>query len=86
MSGRILTGLVVIIGLMGGLLWLYFTAESEYQAHKQYQFENIANSGEITCASFKTQNEAQQFFDGQKDKSLYGIDGDQDGKVCETLP
>lgn len=86
MSGRILTGLVVIIGLIGGLLWLYFTAEAEYQAHRQYRFESLDGSGEISCARFKTQQEAQQFINGLSNKSLYGLDGDEDGKVCESLP
>lgn len=55
----------------------------------------VQDSGQYTCSadvyncsSFKTQAEAQAAFKacGGPDKDPHKLDGDKDGKVCETLP
>ena len=39
------------------------------------------------CKDFKTQREAQAFFEANDPSNdPHGLDRDEDGKVCETLP
>lgn len=49
-----------------------------------------ASTGElIHCKDFKTQKEAQAYFDshgGDSNPAVAGMDGDHDGKACEILP
>lgn len=60
---------------------------------------NITNIGAFcdakelnyNCSDFKNQPEAQQVYDECKNghgrnMDVYGLDGDKDGKVCESLP
>jgi len=37
------------------------------------------------CADFDTQQEAQEFFEAEGGQ-WHGLDGDNDGVACETLP
>lgn len=43
---------------------------------------------EYNCADFKTQPKAQAFFEkaGGPSKDTNGLDGDNDGEACESLP
>lgn len=48
-----------------------------------------ANGPVKHCRDFKTQAEAQAYFDahgGDSNPAVAGMDGDKDGKPCETLP
>lgn len=54
---------------------------------------NVVTSGgkytdEYNCDDFKTQEEAQKFFTnaGGVSKDTNGLDGDNDGEACESLP
>lgn len=43
-------------------------------------------ASDYNCADFKTQAEAQSFFQKVGRNDLYGLDGDKDGEACEVLP
>lgn len=49
-----------------------------------------AKDADYNCTDFKTQPEAQSVYDRckglGKNMDVYGLDGDKDGKVCESLP
>lgn len=49
-----------------------------------------AEERDYNCADFKTQSEAQGVYDRckglGKNMDVYGLDGDKDGLVCESLP
>lgn len=49
-----------------------------------------AKEKDYNCADFKNQPEAQQVFERCKtlgqNMDVYGLDGDKDGTVCESLP
>jgi hypothetical protein len=51
---------------------------------------NSTNSGAtVHCRDFTTQADAQAYFDshgGDSNAATAGLDGDHDGKACETLP
>lgn len=54
---------------------------------------NIVETGgkytdEYNCEDFETQSEAQTFFKnaGGPNKDVNGLDGDNDGQACESLP
>lgn len=54
--------------------------------------DSFCNSAEIdyNCPDFKTQAEAMSVYDRcselGKDMDVFRLDGDKDGKVCESLP
>ena len=46
-------------------------------------------SSDVNCKAFDTHAHAQSFFigtGGSTSNDPYGLDGDHDGKACETLP
>jgi hypothetical protein len=46
-------------------------------------------SSDVNCSAFDTKAHAQSFFNGTggtPTNDPYGLDGDHDGKACETLP
>lgn len=49
-----------------------------------------AAEADYNCADFKTQTEAMSVYNRcaqlGKNMDVYGLDGDKDGKVCESLP
>ena len=47
------------------------------------------DGSDVNCSDFDTHAHAQSFFKGtggSKSNDPYGLDGDHDGLVCETLP
>ena len=44
--------------------------------------------GDVNCSDFDTQREAQRFFEdeGGPQRDPHGLDGDNDGIACESLP
>ncbi|MDN4593831.1 excalibur calcium-binding domain-containing protein [Polycladomyces subterraneus] len=49
----------------------------------------VAFAADKDCKDFKTQEEAQQYFEshgGSKTKNVDGLDRDHDGIACENLP
>jgi hypothetical protein len=54
--------------------------------------DTFCNAQEIdyNCSDFTTQGEAQEVYNRcktlGKNMDVYGLDGDKDGKVCESLP
>ncbi len=50
--------------------------------------ENGKYTDEYNCSDFSTQVEAQRFFNnaGGVSKDTNGLDGDNDGEACESLP
>ena len=76
---------LVIIILMTGLLFLNYSNRIDYVKLSDYRPPNPTPGTSITCASFSTQKEAQDYFDANG-ASFSGLDGDRDGIVCESLP
>jgi len=48
-----------------------------------YFFRNTVTAGRFNCSIFKTQAEAQRYFDRTHDRRL---DRDNDSEACEQLP
>lgn len=46
--------------------------------------KDIVSAKKVTCSSFTSQKEAQAMFDSDKIK-YKRLDGDHDGKACESL-
>ncbi|MCS4048011.1 hypothetical protein GGQ04_003168 [Salinibacter ruber] len=38
------------------------------------------------CSDFDTQPEAQRFYESSKPGDPHGLDGNNDGQACESLP
>ncbi|EKD90265.1 MAG: hypothetical protein ACD_31C00055G0003 [uncultured bacterium] len=76
----------VIVFLMSALLWLNFSIGSDYVKIRKYP--SIAPGTVVTCKNFLTQKDAQDFFiaNGGPGIDKYNLDGDKDGRVCESLP
>ncbi len=76
----------VICFLMVFLLWLNFSIGPEYVKIRKYP--QITPGTLVTCKNFLTQKDAQDFFNanGGPKVDKYNLDGDKDGKVCESLP
>ena len=79
--------IAVIILLMSGLLFLNYSNNIDYVKLDDYRIPNPTAGAAVTCAMFQTQKEAQEFFDSSDAvANKYGLDGDHDGQVCESLP
>ena len=52
------------------------------------RYDRKKRGDDKNCSDFKTQAEAQAFFEesGGPDSDLHKLDRDKDGRVCETLP
>ncbi len=62
---------------------------SDYEYDTDYSStRSELNSGapDMDCDDFSTQIEAQEFFESAGSGDPHGLDRDQDGRVCETLP
>lgn len=77
---------IIIIFLMSFLLWLNYSNGPEYIKIRKYP--SIAPGTVVTCKNFLTQKDAQDFFiaNGGPGIDKYNLDGDKDGRVCESLP
>lgn len=65
------------------------TSSSNSKASSKSSSSSTANGPVKHCRDFNTQAEAQAYFDahgGDSNPSVAGMDGDKDGKPCETLP
>lgn len=66
--------------------------DSEGNLMRDKEGKVVTNGGKLTneynCDDFKTKKEAQTFFvnAGGTSKDTNGLDGDNDGKACESLP
>jgi len=76
----------VIVFLMSALLWFNFSNGPDYVKIRKYP--SINPDTVVSCRSFLTQKDAQDFFiaNGGPGIDKYNLDGDKDGKVCESLP
>lgn len=76
-----LTGLATA-GLIGLLPPLAVDARRKKKKKKG------GGKGDYDCSDFKTQKEAQNFFKkhGGPKSDPYGLDADNDGIACESLP
>ena len=77
---------IVIIFLMGGLLFANYSNRIEYVKLKDYRTPSVTSETQVSCDNFLTQKEAQDFFLTSGSDDLHHLDGDNDGKVCESLP
>ncbi len=77
---------IITVFLFLFLLWLNFSISADYIKIRKYP--NINPSTNVTCKNFLTQKDAQDFFivNGGPGIDKYNLDGDKDGKVCESLP
>jgi endonuclease YncB( thermonuclease family) len=44
------------------------------------------SEGDKDCSDFETQPEAQRFYEANKPGDPHGLDGNNDGEACESLP
>ena len=47
---------------------------------------SLSRKKDKDCKDFKTQKKAQKFFKKHQPGDPHGLDGDNDGIACETLP
>jgi len=69
--------------LIGFVSWVIFNGLSK---NKSQSFNGEYN--DYDCSDFSTHNEAQRFFEleGGPYKDHHGLDRDNDGIACESLP
>ena len=63
--------------------------EATLKAGGFYKPPGWDGSSDVNCKNFDTRAHAQSFFNGTGGSTTsdpYGLDGDHDGKACETLP
>ncbi len=71
-------GMGTAIGLVGGMTGTDARRKKKKKGGKK----------NYNCSDFKTQKEAQKFFKkhGGPQQDPYNLDGDGDGRACESLP
>jgi len=65
------------------------TPRTTAKAGSFYRPPGWDGSSDVNCKQFDTHAHAQSFFigtGGSPSNDPYGLDGDHDGKACETLP
>jgi hypothetical protein len=65
------------------------TPRATTKAGSFYKPPGWDGSSDVNCKDFDTHAHAQSFFigtGGSPSNDPYGLDGDHDGKACETLP
>ncbi|MBI5152858.1 MAG: excalibur calcium-binding domain-containing protein [Parcubacteria group bacterium] len=69
--------ILIVSALVSGLLWLLL-GNRNVSSTKLKDYD---------CSDFRTQREAQTFFEsnGGPSSDPHNLDGDKDGKVCESL-
>lgn len=86
---------IIIIG--GGIViasGIYFWDRFGGQSSRPVRDTDYKNTrsfekyGDRDCGDFKTQAEAQRFFiaEGGPSSDFHGLDRDEDGEACESLP
>ena len=88
--GKIL-GYGVIIGIIVLIGWVIFGGsdnKSGYRDDDYFTERSYEEYGGYDCSDFSTQEEAQEFFEdeGGPKNDYHGLDRDEDGVACETLP
>lgn len=79
-------GIALTICLMLGLLWIQFNTINTTPRITNPNFENISPV-KTRCSDFYSHNDAQIFFENQKNNNnnYSHLDKDNDGIVCEGL-
>ncbi|HMS22501.1 MAG TPA: excalibur calcium-binding domain-containing protein [Candidatus Levybacteria bacterium] len=79
-------GIALTICLMLGLLWIQFNTINTTPRITNPNFENIPPA-KTRCSDFYSHNDAQIFFENQKNNNnnYSHLDKDNDGIVCEGL-
>ncbi|KKM43516.1 hypothetical protein LCGC14_1562950 [marine sediment metagenome] len=74
-----------IVFMVAGSVWYYFSIYRYIEAPTEPQKPFVDKN----CGDFKTQREAQIFFisaGGLQSGDPHGLDANNDGKACESLP
>ncbi len=60
-----------------------YASDDDYSTTRSYE-----EYGDYDCSDFDTQEEAQEFFEneGGPYDDFHGLDRDEDGEACESLP
>ncbi len=77
-----LIGTTLNISLLILLISLFLIVSKDYNGAKDYKNRHPDAKAHITCNNFKSQKDAQAFFDVHGNN---GLDNDDDGVVCENL-
>ena len=86
MSVKGLLGTLLIVIIMFVLFWLNYNMPDNSVAVRNVDIYTKPASL-VRCKDFYRSIDAQKFYDSQKSKIEYKVlDGDHDGKVCESLP
>jgi hypothetical protein len=74
----------VLLNLVGGMALTAPLVEAQAKRKKKKK----GGGRDYNCSDFSTQKEAQTFYEkhGGPQKDPYNLDGDSDGKACESLP
>lgn len=75
-----------------GVIW-FFSNKNEpkriplFERTDNFNIERPSYTGDYDCPDFATQQEAQKFFESEGGPNdFHGLDRDNDGVACETLP
>ena len=75
----------MLVGLVSGALMTLPVIDAQARRKKK---KKKGGGRDYDCSDFSTQKEAQKFFkkNGGPQKDPHGLDGDGDGRACESLP
>jgi hypothetical protein len=77
----------MLMSLVGGAM-LTMPDVNAQARRKKKKMKKKGGKKDYNCSDFATQKQAQKFFEkhGGPRKDPYNLDGDNDGKACESLP
>ncbi|HVT01426.1 MAG TPA: excalibur calcium-binding domain-containing protein [Patescibacteria group bacterium] len=86
MKAKSLTGWIIVFLILGFMVYLNYSYKNENILVTNLNFYSKTPSS-VRCKDFYNQASAQKFYDSSKNNNQYSkLDGDHDGKVCESLP
>jgi len=67
-------------------LWKASTPVPPWRWRQNESGSSLSGGGDKDCGDFATQQAAQSFFDAHQPGDPHRLDGDGDGKACQSLP
>lgn len=95
------TGKIVTAFVLGGLGWWGVSSltgdgesykpevhepASSFSSFESFSETRSPSTGDRDCGDFSTHAQAQAFFEDEGPGDPHGLDRDNDGNACETLP
>jgi hypothetical protein len=89
-SRLLLWGIIIVLLIAAGLLFVFVgngTPVSDGENSTNSSDAGTCGGSDYNCGDFESHEEAQSLFDtcGWEESDPHGLDGDNDGVVCESL-